>query len=84
MVCFRDSPVAIGHKNKAADGLGGSKNALIQKKIPQQSKNNWQKVGKSWASKKGHEKGIETWKSEVLNKILSQFMQQFVRKTRIK
>ena len=84
MVCFRDSPVAIAHKNKAADGLGGSKNALIQNKIPQQSKNNWQKFGKSWASKKGHEKGIETRKSEVLNKILSQFMQQFVRKTRIK
>lgn len=60
MVCFRDSPVAIAHQNKVADGLGESKNALIQKKIPQQSKNNWLKVGKSWASKKGHEKGIET------------------------
>lgn len=84
MVCFRDSPVAIAHQNKVADGLGESKNALIQNKIPQQSKNNWQKVGKSWASKKCHEKGIETQKSEFLNKILSQFMQQLVRKTRIK
>lgn len=84
MVCFRDSPVAIAHQNKVADGLWESKNALIQNKIPQQSKNNWQKVGKSWASQKGrkswasqkgHEKGIETQKSEFLNKILSQFMQ---------
>ena len=59
MVCFRDHPVAIAHQSKAADGLEESKNALIQNEIPQQSKNNWQKVEKSWASKKGHEKVLK-------------------------
>ena len=46
MVCFRDSPVAIAHKNKAADGLGGSKNALIQNK----SRNKARTIGKKLGS----------------------------------
>ena len=74
-----DRKVAKAQRNKMTRTEGESNNILIQtlkenaeNKNTQRSTNNWIKVWKSWASENRHDKHIEEYEPEVLNKIVEE------------